>query len=182
MERYKIKSTAVGIIALLLAVVTMQSHAESNGYVGFRISQAIVDESGIDGDDTGAKFFGGYKFNDYFAIEGGYYDFGDIIDSGSLTNPSSRLEIEGVSLAAVGFIPASDNVSWFGKIGIHYWDADTVGSISTPLSTNSDTDTFYGVGLDYVINDRWSLRGEIERYEVEDLDLNVGSVGVSFKF
>ena len=176
MERYKIKSTAVGIIALLLAVVTMQSQAENNWYIGGRASQAVVDDRGIDGDNTGAKIFGGYKFNDYFAIEGGYYDFGEIIDSGS------RLELNGVSLAAVGLVPVSSKVSLFGKVGIHDWDADSTGTISTQLTTDSDTDTFYGVGLNYAINDRWSVRGEFERYEVEDLDINVGSVGVSFKF
>lgn len=176
MEQGKVKSTLVGTIALLLAVVSIQSHAEDSWYMGVHASQVFVDEPGLDEDDLGAKIFGGYKFNDHFAVEGGYYDFVEIDDGGS------RFDIDGVSLAAVGLFPLSSQVSLFGRFGIHDWDVDINGPISAQLTTASDTDTFYGVGLDYAVNDRWSVRGEIERIEVEDLDLDVVSIGVVFKF
>ena len=176
MKQHKIKSTVIFIIALSSAVTTMQSHAEGNWYIGGRFSLAFVDEPGINEDDTGTKVFGGYKLNDYFAIEGGLYDFGEISDSGS------HLEIDGLSLAAIGLIPVSSNVSLFGKVGIHDWDADSIGTIPSQLTKDNDTDAFYGVGLDYAVNERWSLRGEFERFEVDDLDIDVASIGVVFKF
>ncbi len=176
MKISKIKTLLISVVALTAAATTMQSHAQGNWYLGGGVSQAFVDERGIDEDDTGGKIYGGYKLNSYFAIEGGYYDFGEISDRGS------QLELDGLSIAAVGIIPVSPHVSLFGKAGVHDWDADTVGPISAQLRSNSDTDAFYGVGIEYTFDNRWAVRGEAERYEVEDLDVDVFSIGLSYNF
>ena len=176
MNTYKTRNTLIASLAVLLSTTALQSHADDSWYVGTAISQTAVDESGIDDDDTGGKIYGGYRFNEYFSIEGSYYDFGD---NGEDNN---ELGIDGVGLAAVGSIPLSDKVLIFGKIGIHAWDADISGPIEGQFNDDSDEDVFYGVGLAYELNAHWNIRGELERYEVDDFDLDVASVGLTYNF
>lgn len=164
--------------ALVLASSGVSAEVVSDGqwYAGGAALQAFVDERGFDEDDTGGKVFGGYKFNQYIAIEGSYYDFSKIGDR------SNQLEIDGISLAALGSIDVLPKLSLFGKIGVHEWDADASGTIVSQLNTDDGTDAFFGLGVDYAINDNWEIRGEIEQYEVDDLDVNVASIGFSFVF
>ena len=65
---------------------------------------------------------------------------------------------------------------------IHAWNADVGGAISDRFSDDSDTDVFYGVGAEYLLTGSWSIRGELERYEVDDFDVDLVSVGVAFHF
>ncbi len=175
MNILKLKKLALGLVAVSAITVAAPTFAEGF-YIGAGVSQAFVDEDGFDEDDTGGKIFGGYNFNDYFGIEGSYFDLGDISDSGS------SAAIDGVSLAVIGKVPVSTNFSIFGKVGGHEWDADTAGGVAGQVSSNSGNDVFYGVGLDYSINQVISLRGEVERYEVDDLDVDVATLGISFNF
>ena len=176
MKLNNIHNAVFATAALFTMGLSSSAYADSGFYLGGAISQAYVDETGIDDDDTGGKIYGGYKFNDFFAIEANYYDFGEIEDA------TSELELDGFGIAAVGIIPVSENISLFGKVGIHEWDADAVGSAAALAGDDDGNDAFYGIGIEYDFSERWSVRGEIERYEVEDLDVDVASIGISFRF
>jgi OOP family OmpA-OmpF porin len=176
MNRLKYKNALSALIALAAATTVTQSFAAGDWYIGGTISQAYVDERGLDYDDTGGKIYGGYRLNNNFAIEGSYYDFGE------MSNGGNSLDIDGLSLGVVGSVPLSDTFSVFAKVGAHFWDADISGPIVGQFSDDSDTDLFYGVGVDYALNDQWSIRGEIERYEVDKFDLDVASVGITLNF
>jgi OOP family OmpA-OmpF porin len=160
MKKSIAKNALIGIVTLASAGLASQSSAEGNWYLGGALFQAFVDQQTIDDDDTGSKVFGGYTYNEYVAVEGANYNFGDI-DPGT-----SELEIDGLSLAVVGSIPVSDSISVFGKIGAHEWDVNNNGAIASQLNNNCDTVAFYGLGVDYAIDESWSVRGELERYEV----------------
>ncbi len=176
MKKSIAKNTLIGLVALVSAGLASQSSADGNWYVGGALSQAFVDQQGIDDDDTGGKFFGGYKYNGYIAVEGAYYNFGDI------SNGASQLEIDGLSLAVVGLISVSEKISVFGKVGAHEWDVNNNGAIASQLNSNGDTDAFYGLGVDYAINESWRIRGELKRYEVQELDYDVASTALSYNF
>ncbi|MFT7495939.1 MAG: OOP family OmpA-OmpF porin [Urechidicola sp.] len=176
MKKTIAKNVLIGIVALASAGLASQPSAEGNWYLGGALSQAFVDQQGINDDDTGGKVFGGYKYNEYVAVEAAYYNFGDI-DTGT-----SQLEVDGLSLAVVGSISVSDSISVFGKVGAHEWDVKDNGTIASQMNSNGDTDAFYGLGVDYVIDESWSVRGELERYEVQNLDYDVASAAVSYNF
>lgn len=152
------------------------SQAESQWYVGGSVGQSDVDEFGIDDEDTGFKVFGGYKFNEYFGLELGFVDLGEL-ESGT-----NELDVDGVSFGAVGTLPLSEKFSVHGKAGVFAWDADTRGAIGTRFSDDSDTDPFYGVGLGYQFDKNWSVIGEWERYEIDDFDADLLSVGFAYRF
>jgi len=172
--QYKNTLTALSILATMLAAA--QPAAAGEWYLGGSVSQAYVDEKGLDDNDTGGKIFGGYRINKNFAIEGSYYDFGNLEEG------ANKLSIDGFGLGVVGSMPLSDSFSVFAKVGIHAWDADISGPIVSQFSDDSDSDVFFGGGLDYAINRRWTVRGEFERYVVDEFDYDVGSVGIIYNF
>ncbi len=165
---------AVGIGSMLATGYT--SAAENSWYVGGSVTQAYVDESGVDDDDTGGKIFGGYRFNQYLSVEAEYYDFGD------LSEGANELSLDGLGVAVVGSVPIHKKFSAFGKIGVHDWDAKGTPLASLGLKDDSGTDAYYGVGVEYRLSNPWRLRGEVVRYDVDDIDVDVASFGLSFHF
>ncbi|MFT5259157.1 MAG: OOP family OmpA-OmpF porin [Cryomorphaceae bacterium] len=176
MKNSNLTNTLIGLTVLASSAIATNAYAETGLYLGASASQAFVNERGLDDDDTGGKVFAGYNFNNYVGIEGSYYDFGEI------SNGNSELAIDGVSLAVVGSLPLSARVSLFGKVGAHDWDTEATGPIASQLTTDGDTDAFYGIGVNYKLNSNWDIRGEVERYEVQDIDMDVVSLGVSYNF
>ena len=70
--------------------------------------------------DMGVKVFGGYQFNQYFALEGGYFDLGKF-GYAATTSPTGGLngsiQIQGVNVDAVGILPFEGKFSIFGRLG-----------------------------------------------------------------
>lgn len=176
MNNISFKNLIAGAAAFAAISTATPSFAESNFYAGIGVSQAFVDEPGLDDEDTGGKIFGGYRFTKFISVEAAYYDFGEIEDQGS------SLDVDGISLALVGTWPINDAFSVFGKVGAHDWDAEVSGPFTAQLSDDSDGDVFYGIGAQYNFNERISVRAEIERYEVDDLDYDVATIGLLYNF
>ena len=57
MNRLKNKNALSTLIALAAATTVTQSFATGDWYIGGAISQAYVDEHGLDDDDTGGKIW-----------------------------------------------------------------------------------------------------------------------------
>jgi OOP family OmpA-OmpF porin len=146
--------------------------------------------------DTGFKVFGGYQFNDYFAIEGGYFDLGKFgynattVPAGTLNGDSS---IRGLNVDVIGFLPLTEDFSAFGRIGANYSEAkDNFNStgligVTNPDPSKKDVNYKFGVGLQYRITHALATRLEIERYRVDDAIGNKGdidqlSIGLVYRF
>lgn len=129
-----------------------------------------------DGTDFGYKLFGGYQFNKNFAIEGGYFNLGEF-DFAATVLPNTIngiIEIEGINLDLVGFLPISEKLSFFARAGVNY--AETEDNFSStglaPLIINKaserDTNGKFGAGLQYDFNEALAMRFEAERYRIND--------------
>ena len=129
-----------------------------------------------DDTDTAGKVFGGWKLADWFGLEAAYVDLGTAeIDA---PGTSVDLDADGFSLSGVGFLPLSDNFDLFAKAGAYTWDVEASGVAGT--LDDDGTDATYGVGARVGLNDNVALRAELERYEIDDYDVDVASVGVEF--
>lgn len=177
------------------------------GNVG--VSDANIDENEItknlsnytytdDDDSHGYKLFGGYQFNKYFALEGGYFNLGKFDYALSkLSAPTgsinANMKVEGINLDAVAILPITDKFSAFGRVGANY--AHTKDSFSTTGSFSvadanpkkSDLNYKYGAGFEYAITDAMRLRIEGERYRINDArgdkgDIDLYSVGLVYRF
>jgi OOP family OmpA-OmpF porin len=147
------------------------------------------DESG-----TGFKLFGGYRYSQNFAVEGGYFDFGNFTARRDVSAPvvgtiSRTMKSSGFNVDAVGIMPLQSGFSLFGKVGLAY--SMTKGSISTggallpdPALTSlspkrSEWNPKIGLGASYDFSNGMGLRLEYERISnVGDLRTGEGNIGM----
>ena len=184
-------------------------------YGGLNVGQsrAKIDDAGItsqlqglslattsidDNDKSNAfKVFGGYKFNKNFAVEGGYFDLGQFgytattVPAGTL---SGNARINGLNIDAVGILPITAKLSAFGRLGLNYAQTrdsftsfGAVPALANPNPTITQANLKAGMGLQYDFNESVGMRGEWERYRINDAightgDVNMYSVGLVVKF
>lgn len=145
---------------------------------------------------TGYKLFGGYQFNDYFAIEGGYVDLGKFgynavtVPDGTL---NGEIKLKGLNLDLIGYVPITENLSGFGRVGMSYLRAsdnfNSSGLVETvnPDPSKKSGNVKFGAGLEYRFTHALAMRLEAERYRVDDAignkgDIDLYSVGVVYRF
>ena len=69
----------------------------------------------------------------------------------------------------------------FGRAGAFFWDGDAdINNVSQ--ATPEDTNPYFGAGAKFAISDQFSLVGDWTRYELEDTESDVLSLGVTFRF
>ena len=132
----------------------------------------LEDEPGSVKTDEGSfagKLIMGYQFNDYFALEGGYYYLGQTKTKihYATDNSTDKIKITGhmLGLDAVGMLPLNNVVSIFGKVGAGIARTTTKVSYAEDGS-ESETKTRLapkiGVGAEFDVNDYISIRTEYE--------------------
>jgi OOP family OmpA-OmpF porin len=149
--------------------------------------------------DASYKVFGGYQFNPYFGMEAGYFNLGEFGFKSTTTSPGGagtldgRIKLTGMNIDMVGTLPINDQLSLLGRIGVHNARArDSFTATNSAGSTQYNpevTDTNYkaGFGFSYKFSQSMSLRGELERYRINDAvgnkgDINVASLSLVFPF
>jgi OOP family OmpA-OmpF porin len=158
---------------------------------GFVTSAMTNDESSV-----AYKVFGGYQFNRYVGVEGGYFNLGRFAFK-STTAPAGTLDgkirLHGINLDLVGTLPMTERLSAIARVGAQHASAhdDFAGSGAViVLAANprkSETNYKFGAGLQYAFTPNLMMRGEAERYRINDAvgnhgDVNLFSVGLVFAF
>lgn len=194
---------ALGISAIALAAAPLALASPLGWYAGANIGQSrakIADgeiannlqaqgftSSSISNDSqgTGFKLFGGYQFDRYFAVEGGYFNLGDFGYSATTVPAGTsrgRIALQGLNVDAVGILPITRRFSAFGRVGVTYVDArDAFSGTGAAYAPSSNVNRHeinykYGVGLQYALTHSLALRAEAERYRVKDAIGNNGDV------
>ncbi len=210
------------LCGLVGCIAEMDSFAdETNFYVGGNIGQSKVKledaintlNSGLTASgfavtsntkndtDTAYRIFAGYKFNNYFALEGGYVNFGkfnlsaNTLPAGAV---SADLKASGWTLDALGMLPVGNSFSVLGRIGAIRSEvkenlsssgavAFVPGTDLNPTATKTSFD--FGVGLQYDFNKMVGIRGEWQRYKnlgdnntTGEGDIDLLSIGAVFRF
>ncbi|MFZ6849192.1 OmpA family protein [Undibacterium sp. RuRC25W] len=146
--------------------------------------------------DTAYKLMLGKQMNQYFAIEGGYFDLGKFsfnattIPAGTLNGTAN---FRGLNVDVIGFLPITERFSVFGLIGANYARANVhftgnrLNAVTNPNPTETKLNPKFGLGLEYKLTEALSLRGEVERYRVNDAvnnrgDVNFYSINLIYKF
>jgi OOP family OmpA-OmpF porin len=166
-----------GLLAVILGAAAFGAQAaEPSGfYLGAGAGQAMIDDGALDDEDTAFSAFAGYDFNRYFGLEAGYADLGKTEPLGSA---GPELEADAAYLVAVGTVPFTERFSGYAKAGYSDWSVDT----SIPGLDDDGNDPTYGLGVQYRFTDSVALRGEYNRFEVEDSEIDLAQVQVRFDF
>ena len=153
------------LLALLIPSIALSEQAstqENKGlYVGVGIGASSYDDDGyfdqqrLDDSEVGIKFFGGYRFSEYFSLEGG------LVGLGTFDADSSSSEIKNefslISFSGVGYLPLVYGISLYGQLGFGFASISQDIAYATPsaqLVTRNDSDSalagIYGAGLKFI--------------------------------
>jgi OOP family OmpA-OmpF porin len=206
----------LSLIALgsLIAASSFAQDASAYYYGGLSLGQsrATIDEDRIsagllakglttssmsrDERDLAFKIFGGYQFNRYWGVEAGLFGLGQFGFT-STTTPEGTLKgqmkLHGLNLDLVGTLPLTDKLSAMGRIGAQgIQTRDTFSGTGVVDVTNAhpskrEVNYKVGAGLQYEVNPSLFVRGEVERYRVNDAvghrgDVDMLSLSLVFPF
>lgn len=190
-----------GLGSLLAGAALAQD--DSHYYFGIAggASQVKIDQPGItrrlgdngltvngftaDNRDKAYRIFGGYQFNRYFGVEAGYFNLGKFGYS-TTTTPTGRLDgqikLDGPHLDLVGTLPMTERLSFLARVGVNgarardqFTGSGAVGVLNAnPRKTEANYKL--GAGLQYAFSPGFAMRGEFDRYRVNDAIGNKGDV------
>lgn len=162
--------------------------SDSGLYLGASLGSAAVDYSDGDNDvefddtDTGYKVFAGYNFGLIpflnLAVEGGYIDLGSV--EGEIANiTGNKIDANGWTAYGVGGFDFGP-IGLFAKAGYFAWDSDIKTNFGGDES-ESGTDPAFGLGAKIQLGSI-AVRAEYEMFDLDEVDIDYASVGVSFTF
>jgi len=142
------------------------------------------------------KAFAGYQFDRYVGIEGSYFSLGhfaftsNTVPAGAL---DGRIKLRGIALDLVGTLPLSERFSAIARVGAQRartsdsFDGSGYVKVLSANPSISKTNVKFGAGLQYAFTPGLVLRGEAERYRVDDAmgdhgNVDMYSVGLVFSF
>jgi OOP family OmpA-OmpF porin len=145
---------------------------------------------------NGYKVFGGYQFNRNWAVEVGFFHWGQFTFDAATTPAGTlhgQVRMQGANADLVGLLPLSTDFSVLGRAGINFARTrdtfTTTGAATVANFEPSDRKLNYkfGLGLQYALADWIRVRAEAERYRVSDavggkVVANMYSVGLIFPF
>ena len=190
-------------IILCTTLLSAQSLKAESSYVGIDYLNNEIDtgitniSSTLDESDSGYSLFYGTEFTENLDLEASYQDFGEASLSGVSGNQfkigSTTYEFNATAtlyqkasswgVAAKPKMNLSDNVTVYGKLGIHNWKS-TLGITSTTATASEDdngTDVYFGGGIEFSFN---NLVGRVG-YTSFDLDgdkIKSTNFGLALKF
>lgn len=174
------KSNVLLLIPFLFPILS--NAQESPFYVG--VGYGVVDYEGKEVTDSvlfpnqklyiedKSEFIGlytGYRFNDYISIELGYANFESmnkryILDPNVLAlvtgNEEERIDFTRISMNGLLEYPMSKNISVLALLGYSYFDLERefTGGFTPISSKSSIKGGYYGLGVKYLLSDRYSTR------------------------
>lgn len=189
---------ALGLIGLCASPLAMAAEGWYAG-VGAGQSSARYDYAGMAANagagalvstkphDTAYNVFAGYMLNDYMGFEGGYFNLGKFGINTATGAGTSK--VDGFNLDWLALIPLSQKFALEVKAGGNYANTrDSFPGAVTPNSSKSEgLNIHVGVGVQYDIAPSVKLRGEINKYTVNDgfntrSQINTYTVSLVFPF
>jgi OOP family OmpA-OmpF porin len=187
------KRLGLSALAALALTASMAARADVQPgfYMGAGFGTTKLDDNSFDGvdfddSDTGFKLFGGYSFNQYFAVEATYFDFGEASGSFDDFGDTTKFDVgvSGLAASAVGTLPVSDIFSVFARLGYASYDVDAhvnIVGVGGGSASQSENDVVYGGGA--LLNfGQFAVRGEYEAINVDQGDANMISISGVYRF
>jgi OmpA-OmpF porin, OOP family len=192
------------IIAIFaLALFTSQSLKAEGFYIGLDYLNTKIDtgvtniSSSLDEKDTGYSLYAGMPINENLDVEISYQDFGEASLSGVSGNQFTvggttyefnqtatlKASADSYGIAAKPKYKINENVTVYGKLGLHSWDSTfTVSGTTVAGSESADgTDIFYGAGIQANFNNLAARIG-YTIYDLDGEDVDSINAGLAYKF
>ncbi len=197
-----------GLLGLAVASATAftSAHAEElKPYIGLDATMinanyktiGTVNQDDVLGNNfKGVNPYVGVQVNKHFGVELGYLHTGDqskSFDSSVAglapgTNVTTKADIKGFHLDAVGTYPATEKLDLLGSLGVARLKANITASVAGGSISGSETDTALraGVGGRYALSDNLGVRGMLRYMKADFNDTTDGlfqyNVGLNYRF
>jgi opacity protein-like surface antigen len=211
MKKSLIALTACGMTLIGSSALALQPYV--TGSVGQTDFDAGAGSSGgnFEDEDRFLSIGVGLRVTENLAFEISYNDFGTAEYDYAGAGPgyrfrgTERIEIDSVSIAAIGTLPLAPSFGLFAKIGLDVWDAqwkdrftgvDAEGRFTGSDKLSDDgADVFFGLGAVFNVtaNADITVEYQLRQFDVQgsayddldidyDIDADVFSVGFSYRF
>jgi len=212
------KTPILAAAALAAALAAAPAAAQSSGWYiggGFGMTQADFERGdfaglatgaySVDDDDIAPRFFGGYRITPNVGVEFGIDVFGrfkhQYNNGGSVA--VYNYDASALTAAMAGRLPVGGGVTVLGRLGVAFTAASLSlaadNNTATPRycsdawwyndCTSTDTNFYWGVGVQFDLNPRWGLRVDYNDYgtigdefESGRADIEQWSMNVVFNF
>ncbi|MCK9489853.1 MAG: porin family protein [Xanthomonadales bacterium] len=163
-----------GAALLALSPLAVQAQSPDQGFfIDARVGQTDLKDVSAS-DDTGFALGGGYWFNRAFAVEAGYTQLYDKRQVGG------DLELDGfyAGLKGRALFDRGDGSGFFlgGRGGLFVWDGQA-GAFS-----DDGSDWYLGAFAGYQITRNLGLSVNYDRFNADDLDADLLSAGIEYRF
>jgi OOP family OmpA-OmpF porin len=184
----RIAISGLASLGLAMGLAVSAQAADPGFYAGAGVGKAALkfDDVGFglsfDTTDSAFKIFGGYMFNEYFGLDGAFFDAGEQTeDYGPF---SVTADMSGLSISVLGNLPLGENFALFGKFGVTSLEGDveTRASGFSDSTEASEDDVSYGVGAALSFGTPFELRAEYEAVNIDGGDFNYWTVSGLYRF
>ncbi len=184
-----------GILISLSLGAQADEHGFEGWYAGGTLGVTSFDDDGafdfdgpfgatdFDDRDGGWGFFGGYRFNENFAVEGRWNELGEYRVSTPLFT-TDTVESKAFSFHLVGLLPLNDNWELTAGLGVASVDTNCPGC-------STETGTVVGFGAAYRTSPNMSFIFGYDLYFYEedagggsefDIEIDVTQIGLRYNF
>jgi len=185
----KILAHLVALTSLTSFAALAQSNNEINEdgfYLGASYGYLRVEgDDDFDDDKDVIEGVAGYRFNQFFAFEGSYIDFGNY--GNDLANAST----DGYTAAIKGSLPLGDLFSIYVKVG-QLWSETDYQALNLSQKVD-DESVFAGAGVAFKITQNVVVNATYNVYDADmnfddvddesfDTDFKQASVGIEYRF
>lgn len=165
-----IKANAAKWILLgCMAAGSTAAVAAQGVYLG--IGAGAANNKTVDDSDTAVKVFAGFDFNHMWGAEASYVDLGRA-EVGPIAVDAETMALQGVFNWGL-----TQRVAVFGKAGAHYADiSSNVGG------SDNEGGLVLGAGVKYEFTPFLGIRGEVERFDMDEAKSDVITASLVLKF
>lgn len=161
----------LGALALALGCGGAAAQAYVGGHFGFtRQGVDCGNWSSCDKTDSGLRLYGGWRFTNALALEGGFIDFGSVqLRAGNLA--SGNTAASAFMLNGAFSAPLAPRLTGTVRLGLALVDADyrsngPLGLFGSSASESS-LEPYAGLGFAYALNPRLAFTGSFDVLQAE---------------
>ena len=164
-----LKSSALLLSLSMAALMPANSAQAAQPGAYFGVGAGSAHDEILNEDESAFKFYGGVNLTPHIGLELAYVDLGRYVNG--------ALAQDGISYELIGYIPITPNIDLFGRAGFFDWE------VANAFTSNTGTDTTFGVGLQAQIEHHLSLRGEYQTFlDVDGGDVDLYSASINLHF
>ncbi len=146
-----------------------EPHRYSSGFEDYRVDRPR--------DEDHWRISSGLRINPFMSLELGYQDLG----ARGARGEGGGQDLAGWSFSGLLSLPLSGSIAPYARIGQMFWDDDG-GSTRNVTGRRDSRELFYGIGLRFGLAEQLDMRFEYEHYELEETELDIGTMNLQFSF